>query len=79
MFAKLFGRQNDDGDPAATGPARGMADCCGQRIGAVDLVECQAKQPSLCKFAFNFGYSFFCRHPRKLEIAARTTAGRKAA
>ena len=79
MFAKLFGRQNDDGNPAAMGPAQGMADCCARRIGAAELVECQSKQPAQCKFALSFGYSFFGRHPRKLEIAARTSAERKVA
>jgi hypothetical protein len=36
-----------------------------------ELVDCLIEHP-LCEFALAFGYGYFCRHPRRKEIAERT-------
>lgn len=47
--------------------------CCrGRDMGIDDLVECLVKGP-VCAHAISFGRGFFCEHPRRKEIAAKTT------
>ena len=63
-----------------TGPAATpvMEECRGRRVGTGDLVECKTRgRAGRCNFALSYGYSYFCRHPRRLEIAARAVAGQE--
>ena len=40
-----------------------------------DLVECLAEKLNCCEHAMNYGGSFFCTHPLRMEIAVRTNVG----
>ena len=46
--------------------------CTARRVADSDLVICQSDANHCCEFALDFGLKRFCRHPRRLEIAART-------
>lgn len=46
-------------------------ECRGKRI-ADDVVDCVTPNPNLCPYSMSFGYSYFCRHPLRKEIVART-------
>lgn len=45
--------------------------CRGEIIRA-QLVECMVEKPEDCPHALAYGCGFFCRHPERFEIAART-------
>lgn len=45
--------------------------CRGRRIINSDQVECMTPLCRNCKFMFSIGRTHICRHPLRLEIAAR--------
>ncbi|MBI5685804.1 MAG: hypothetical protein HZC54_12080 [Verrucomicrobia bacterium] len=52
-------------------------DVCRARQVQADLYECLVKNPHRCRYAQAYGYGFFCRHPERKEIVARTEAAGK--
>lgn len=77
MLKKRTEKHETSVSPPEREQAEGMDSCRGRRIGAADLVECQTARGGHCKYALSFGYSFFCRHPRRMEFAARPAGGEK--
>ena len=58
----------------ATVPAR----CVAKRIGTItEFVECLVHPTPQCAFGFSYGYGYYCRHPKREEIAARTSSGNR--
>ena len=56
-------------------PAWGMpeiANCRASSFGGSDIVFCLEDDPHNCSYALSFGSSYFCLHPKRLEIVART-------
>ena len=45
--------------------------CTARQVANSDMVICQSDANHCCEFSLNFGLKRFCRHPRRLEIAAR--------
>ncbi len=45
--------------------------CTARQVADSDLIICQSEANHYCEFALEFGLKRFCRHPRRLEIAAR--------
>lgn len=46
--------------------------CSARQLADSDMVLCQSDASHCCEFSLDFGRKRFCRHPRRLEIAART-------
>ena len=44
-------------------------------VNAPDLVDCLTEAPFHCEYRLSFGSSYYCHHPQRLEIAARTSGG----
>lgn len=44
---------------------------------APDLVECLVAKASRCPYAMNYGGSYFCNNPEKMEIVQRTDAAKQ--
>ncbi len=54
-----------------------IAFCRAIRLGGEDdLVYCLMEDAYRCAYAVRFGSGFFCRHPNRVEITARTKANR---
>lgn len=52
------------------------AERCGARLyAAPDVVECVAERPTWCEHVLYFGEGFFCTHPHRAKIVARTHVG----
>ena len=49
------------------------AACRAKANGIGNLVECLG-EPHHCQLALRFGHVFFCQHPQRMKIAARTVA-----
>ena len=46
---------------------------CRAKLITEDVVDCLAvEQVHFCPHAFSFGYSYFCRHPQKMEFIEKT-------
>jgi len=48
--------------------------CAGRQIARSDMVVCMAGADYQCEFSVDLHCGLFCFHPRRLEIAARTSA-----
>jgi hypothetical protein len=46
--------------------------CRAKHAGFGDYVDCQVPNPDRCIYALSFGGSYFCLHPERFEIVART-------
>jgi hypothetical protein len=56
-------------------PERTLPDaaiCRGESIGSTDLVDCLVPSPVECRYALPFGNGYFCQHPDRKGIVART-------
>jgi hypothetical protein len=51
-------------------------DCHGRRIINSDQVECLTQPGDGCKFMLSVGRTRMCCHPRRLEIASRSSGKR---
>ena len=52
-----------------------LAFCRAMRFGqGDDMVYCMNEDADNCGYALRFGSGFFCHHPRRGEIVARTKA-----
>jgi hypothetical protein len=71
--------------PAAIPPAPQRAPqiprgCRAARIGDITaFAECLAKRPASCPHRFPFGSSYFCEHPQRDAIIARTQVAQRPA
>ena len=68
---------NDDGSRSGPKPARTLPDvaiCRAGHAGFGDYADCLVDAPSDCPYALSFGFHYFCRHPEREEIIARTKA-----
>lgn len=45
---------------------------CRARATTFGYVECQVDRPALCPYSLSFGFSYFCLHPERESIVART-------
>ena len=52
--------------------------CRGEAIEELDAVDCLTEPIFYCEHRHYCGRHFFCTHPQKHEIAARTKAGERA-
>ena len=71
---------NDEHQPGPK-PTRKLPDpavCRARNLGNDDLFDCLISAPYECQYALHYGDSFFCRHPERKEIAARTPGTRPA-
>ena len=48
--------------------------CRARHGGFSSFAYCLVPSPDLCAHALSFGYSHFCQHPDRLQIARRTAA-----
>ena len=37
------------------------------------IAECLTENPGMCRYAVQFGYGFFCRHPQRKEFMTDIT------
>ena len=52
------------------------ARCAAKRIGSIiEFAECLVHPTPQCSFGFSYGYGYYCRHPKREEIVARTSSG----
>jgi hypothetical protein len=66
-----------DNTPSEFKPALGAPDfdnCRARSLGFSDIVFCLKEDPRNCIYSLRFDTSFFCIHPQRLEIVARTKA-----
>ena len=47
--------------------------CKVKKYGIEDLLECLESNPSECKFALNFGNTYFCKCPLRVYIKEKFT------
>jgi hypothetical protein len=52
-----------------------LSACLARSSDIGELVSCLTANSFLCKHSLNFGNAFFCCHPQRQEIAARTAIG----
>jgi len=52
--------------------------CRAKVVTKPDLVDCLTEPPFYCQHKLHFGHGNYCRHPQRLEIAARTEAAKRA-
>jgi len=58
--------------PATISPA-----CRAKAVSGSDLVDCLSEQMFRCEYRLSFGRSYFCNHPLRMEIIARTEAEKR--
>ena len=46
--------------------------CRARDINLAGFAECCVSQPWGCRYAIGFGNGYFCKHPRREEIIAKT-------
>jgi len=57
------------------GPERKLPDpaiCRAKRAGFGDYADCLVHLPVECGYALRFGEGYFCQHPQRADIIART-------
>ncbi|GEM_PF-2135739 len=50
---------------------------CRAKAGVPNYPECLVDDPAHCDYSLGFGGIYFCRHPQRQEIVAKTVAGTK--
>jgi hypothetical protein len=69
-----------EGDsPLEKKPPRRLPDMriCRAKPRTPELVDCLVDNPGLCPHVLSFGDSYFCKHPKRDEIIARTVAAKQ--
>jgi hypothetical protein len=62
-------------EPEPTRRLPSISNCRARRSGIGDFVDCLVNRPYDCEHALSFANGFFCLHPQRAEIVARTEAG----
>jgi hypothetical protein len=61
--------------PSEPKPERKLPDpaiCRAKHAGFGDYADCLVEYPYQCAYALHFGQDFFCQHPQRADIIART-------
>jgi hypothetical protein len=69
--------QNESDHQSEGKPARLLPEatvCRASHSGIGDLIYCLAPNPEFCPNILNFGNAWFCCHPQRQDLAARTQA-----
>lgn len=55
-----------------------LAKCRAKLAGFENYTDCLVKFGAVCEHAMSFGHGYFCRHPERDQIIARTKAENEA-
>ena len=67
-------RKEEGSEPKPQRKLPDVAICRAQPAGFGDYVKCLVHFPVECEYALSFGYEYFCLHPQRADIIARTKA-----
>jgi len=65
-------RKEEGSEPNPQRKLPDVAICRAQPAGFGDYVKCLVHFPVECEYALSFGYGYFCKHPERDQIVART-------
>ncbi len=71
--------EEDSDSRVGMGPHPALPDpaiCRAKIIVQPDLVDCLVAEPERCPYAMNYGGSYFCNNPEKLDIVTTTKAAK---
>jgi hypothetical protein len=64
--------KEDGSEPKLLRKLADAAICRARHAGFGNYVDCLVDLPTECKYALSFGYGYFCKHPERDQIVART-------